>query len=144
MRSRTLAVSRRAITDGLMVQAAIGAVGSSALFGGGKGPAPRPPPLAPRAPGRIAHAAEVRHQCHVPPAHRGTPLLVGTTYRSPPAARATERWASGAADSRSDEGAEAIGGRLHAVVRLGLFHWAGEWDGFCFGRLCPLDFPPSG
>ena len=31
--------------------------------------------------------------------------------------RAAERWASGAADSRSEERAEAIGGRLHAVVR---------------------------
>jgi hypothetical protein len=29
-----------------------------------------------------------------------------------------ERWASGAADSRS--GAKAIGSRLHVVVRLGL------------------------
>jgi hypothetical protein len=36
-----------------------------------------------------------------------------------PLSAAAERWASGAADSRSDAGAEAIGGRLHAGVRLG-------------------------
>jgi hypothetical protein len=35
-------------------------------------------------------------------------------------AEAAERWASGAADSRS--AAEAIGGRLHADVRLGVSH----------------------
>ena len=34
----------------------------------------------------------------------------------PVAVRNAERWASGAADSRSDAGAEAIGGRLQAVV----------------------------
>jgi hypothetical protein len=35
--------------------------------------------------------------------------------------------------------------RLEAVackrgVRLGAFHWAGEWDGFCCSRLFPLPF----
>src|SRR5438876_8101929 len=51
-RSRTLAVSRRAMCDGLEAQMAIGAVGSTALFGPDPGSAPRPVPtraLEPRA-----------------------------------------------------------------------------------------------
>jgi hypothetical protein len=37
-----------------------------------------------------------------------------------------ERYASGAANGRSDVGAEAIGGRLHALVRRGF--WYGHRD----------------
>ena len=37
----------------------------------------------------------------------------------------TERYASGAADSRSEERAEAIGGRLQANVRLGVLRRLG-------------------
>ncbi len=91
-------------------------VRSSALFGGGRRPgvgdrAPLPGrPAAYRLPPTTGtSAAPLR-----PPA---LPALVGTMPRRPPAARATERHASGAADSRSDNGAEAIGGRLQALVR---------------------------
>jgi hypothetical protein len=51
-----------------------------------------------------------------------------------------ERQASGTANGRSEARAEAMGGRLKAHVRLGTFHWAGEWDSLCFGRLFPLAF----
>jgi len=51
------------------------------------------------------------------PAPPTPPTLVGMTSRRPPAARATERYASGAGSSRSDVGAKAVPRRLQAVVR---------------------------
>jgi len=43
-----------------------------------------------------------------------------------PCAFGTERWASGAADSRSEGRAKAIGGRLQADVRPGVLPRAGD------------------
>ena len=65
------------------VQPTIGAVGSSALFGGGRTPRPSD---APRSQGARRRPARLRHPARAPrpSSPRATPLLVGTTLRHPP------------------------------------------------------------
>src|SRR3989442_703209 len=105
----------------------LGAVGSSAWFGGGNasGPGhPAPVPGRPADPARLHRRAGIRS----PSSHQSTPPLLGTTLRRLPAARATERYASGAAGSRSEARAEAGSGRLQAFVRCRTGHRPPPWQ----------------
>ena len=52
--------------------------------------------------------------------HLGETISYDTVFYQVPADLVAERHASGAADSRSEARAEAIGGRLQAIVRHGL------------------------
>src|SRR4029450_4993700 len=86
-----------------------------------------------RRPASSFHASFRHHLAVVPlrfPSPSASPAWREDFHlRAPRHARHT-RQASAAAGS----------GRLHTLVRLSTFHWAGEWNSLCFGRLCPLAF----
>ena len=67
--------------------------------------------------------------------HTTNRSLLTSSLRYTVCQKEAERRASGAADSRSDAGAKAIGGRLQANVRLGRL--VGLWVG------CPLSGSPA-